>query len=130
MTRNEYLRGLHNLIYAANKADDVGAQDWQKPSDVAEHVQPLMDIVEDVLSDEEAFSLFSNCLGNFDAFLLNEALMLRDREAFDCEVTFHTPTGCEAIAVVRVANVRADIREAAVDQLGIARHQFVTFSRI
>lgn len=74
MTKTEYLKSLHDLIYQANLADSDRAEAWQKAKHAATHCQPLLDIAHDTIGSESGYQVFCDCLGDFASF---EALILR-----------------------------------------------------
>jgi hypothetical protein len=67
MTKLEYLRRLHDLAYIANLADTDRAEPWQRPAMAHQHVQPLLDIVSDILTPAE-YAAFLDLFGDFVSF--------------------------------------------------------------
>ena len=65
MDKIEYLRKLHDIAYQANLADAPDmADEWQSPSMACTHVQPILDIVQSMLSPEQ-YQMFLDCFGCF-----------------------------------------------------------------
>ena len=67
MTKLEYLRRLHDVAYIANLADTDLAEPWQRPAMAHLHVQPVLDIVSDILTPAE-YEAFLDFFGDFASF--------------------------------------------------------------
>jgi hypothetical protein len=67
LPRKNYLRALHDIYYTANQSDTETCQGWQKPGDCQDHCYSIQLILRDMLTEHEQ-QLFSDCLGDFDAF--------------------------------------------------------------
>jgi hypothetical protein len=70
MEKIAYLRHLHDIAYQANLADTDRAEDWQWPGMAHHHAQPILDIIESMLSPEQ-YEIFLNCFGDFESFIYN-----------------------------------------------------------
>jgi hypothetical protein len=64
MTKIEYLRRLHDIAYQANLADTEHAEGWQRASMASAHVNPILDIVESMMSPPQ-YQMFLDCFGDF-----------------------------------------------------------------
>lgn len=62
MEKLDYLRRLHDLAYTANLADTDRRAEWQKANMASTHAQPLLDMVESILTPAE-YEVFLNCFG-------------------------------------------------------------------
>jgi hypothetical protein len=67
MTKMEYIRKLHDLAYVANLADSDRAEEWQLAGMAHHHVQPMLDIIESMLTREQ-YQCFLDCFGDFASF--------------------------------------------------------------
>ena len=68
LSKIEYLRSLHDLIYTANMADSgVHKQDWQNVDMVSEHCNVLYKLVRDVVGEGHV-DVFFDHFGDFDGF--------------------------------------------------------------
>jgi hypothetical protein len=67
MTKLEYIRKLHDVAYIANLADSDRAEAWQWPGMAHYHVQPVLDIIESMLTREQ-YQCFLDCFGDFESF--------------------------------------------------------------
>ncbi len=68
MTKIEYLRRLHDIAYQANLADTDRAEDWQFPGMSSLHVNPILDIIESMMSPAQ-YQMFLDCFGDFASFV-------------------------------------------------------------
>ena len=67
MTKMEYIRKLHDVAYVANLADSDRAEAWQCAKMAHSHVQPVLDIIESMLTREQ-YQCFLDCFGDFESF--------------------------------------------------------------
>ena len=67
MTKMEYIRKLHDVAYIANLADSDRAEAWQWAQMAHSHVQPVLDIIESMLTREQ-YQCFLDCFGDFESF--------------------------------------------------------------
>jgi hypothetical protein len=67
MTKMEYIRKLHDVAYIANLADSDRAEAWQCAKMAHSHVQPVLDIIENMLTREQ-YQCFLDCFGDFESF--------------------------------------------------------------
>ncbi len=83
MTRIEYIRALHDLMYQANKADapDI-REDFQEARHASDHVNKLDEVLCDVLTSEER-NVFGDCFGDFDSFVAEMKRRSEDDEDED-----------------------------------------------